>query len=226
MIGRPINNTLHCPVHTLPKWMSVRLLLEVLLYFHSGLSKSTCYLPISGGQKWPSGTFWCPFSTYFHYPSALSLSLSLSSPLLSLWVPSFFLLSIYFFHFTIVLLSLQAIVTDLSNVGSMIECGLFNEALDSIRSHAFPGLLPPATHLISLLEYAQQVGLELPECRNSHLLPLLQEPKGLLCRRIIGFTKVLNVCSTGLYCNRHCLPQSYVLILIGLLIKSFEAPAL
>ncbi|MEQ2215715.1 hypothetical protein XENOCAPTIV_004770 [Xenoophorus captivus] len=39
----------------------------------------------------------------------------------------------------------------------MIECGLFSEALESIRSALFPGLLPPATYLISLLEYAQQV---------------------------------------------------------------------
>ncbi|CAK6950132.1 SMC5-SMC6 complex localization factor protein 1 [Scomber scombrus] len=46
--------------------------------------------------------------------------------------------------------------TDFSNVGSMIECGLFIEALDSIRSAVFPGLLPPAQYLVSLLEYAQQ----------------------------------------------------------------------
>nr|XP_046243026.1 SMC5-SMC6 complex localization factor protein 1 isoform X2 [Scatophagus argus]XP_046243027.1 SMC5-SMC6 complex localization factor protein 1 isoform X2 [Scatophagus argus]XP_046243028.1 SMC5-SMC6 complex localization factor protein 1 isoform X2 [Scatophagus argus] len=50
----------------------------------------------------------------------------------------------------------QATETDFSNVGSMIECGLFIEALDSIRSAVFPGLLPPAPYLISLLEYAQQ----------------------------------------------------------------------
>ncbi|KAM6931396.1 SMC5-SMC6 complex localization factor protein 1 [Xenentodon cancila] len=50
----------------------------------------------------------------------------------------------------------QAIVTDFSNVGSMIECGLFIEALDSIRSVLFPGLLPPAMYLIPLLEHAQQ----------------------------------------------------------------------
>ncbi|XP_061585934.1 SMC5-SMC6 complex localization factor protein 1 isoform X2 [Cololabis saira] len=50
----------------------------------------------------------------------------------------------------------QAIVTDFHNVGTMIECGFFIEALDSIRSVLFPGLLPPATYLISLLEYAQQ----------------------------------------------------------------------
>ncbi|XP_027889760.1 SMC5-SMC6 complex localization factor protein 1 [Xiphophorus couchianus] len=50
----------------------------------------------------------------------------------------------------------QAIVADLSNVSSMIECGLLSEALDSIRNAVFPGVLPPATYLISLIEYAQQ----------------------------------------------------------------------
>ncbi|KAF0033381.1 hypothetical protein F2P81_013447 [Scophthalmus maximus] len=50
----------------------------------------------------------------------------------------------------------EATETDFSNVGSMIECGLFAEALDSIRNAMFPGFLPPASHLISLLEYAQQ----------------------------------------------------------------------
>ncbi|XP_071338732.1 SMC5-SMC6 complex localization factor protein 1 [Trachinotus anak] len=50
----------------------------------------------------------------------------------------------------------QATETDFSNVGCMIECGLFAEALDSIKSAVFPGLLPPVTYLISLIEYAQQ----------------------------------------------------------------------
>ncbi|KAM9858814.1 SMC5-SMC6 complex localization factor protein 1 [Aulostomus maculatus] len=50
----------------------------------------------------------------------------------------------------------QATERDFSNVGSMIECGLFIEALDSIRSAVSPGLLPPAPYLVSLLEYAQQ----------------------------------------------------------------------
>ncbi|KAM8886475.1 SMC5-SMC6 complex localization factor protein 1 isoform 1-T1 [Spinachia spinachia] len=50
----------------------------------------------------------------------------------------------------------QGTETDFSNVGSMIECGLFTEALDSIKSAIFPGLLPPAPYLVSLLEYAQQ----------------------------------------------------------------------
>ncbi|XP_068166729.1 SMC5-SMC6 complex localization factor protein 1 isoform X2 [Antennarius striatus] len=50
----------------------------------------------------------------------------------------------------------QTSETDFSNVGIMIECGLFGEALDSIRSALFPGLLPPVSYLSSLLEYAQQ----------------------------------------------------------------------
>uniref|UniRef100_UPI0037E83D23 SMC5-SMC6 complex localization factor protein 1 n=1 Tax=Semicossyphus pulcher TaxID=241346 RepID=UPI0037E83D23 len=50
----------------------------------------------------------------------------------------------------------QATETDFTNVGTMIECGLFTEALDSIRSTVFPGLLPPAAYLVSLLDYAQQ----------------------------------------------------------------------
>nr|XP_020450000.1 SMC5-SMC6 complex localization factor protein 1 isoform X1 [Monopterus albus] len=51
---------------------------------------------------------------------------------------------------------LQATETDFSNAHTMIECGLFSEALDSIRSDVFPGLLPPVQYLISVLEYAQQ----------------------------------------------------------------------
>ena len=89
----------------------------------------------------------------------------------------FLLLSIYLLRFIKVLLFLQATETDYSNVGSMIECGLFIEALDSIRNAVFPGLVPPAPNLVSLLEYAQQVGPEHPECTNSH--QLLQEPQGL-----------------------------------------------
>ncbi|XP_061762232.1 SMC5-SMC6 complex localization factor protein 1 isoform X4 [Nerophis ophidion] len=50
----------------------------------------------------------------------------------------------------------QASETDLSNVGSMIECGLSIEALDTIRSAVFPGFLPPAPYMVSLMEYAQQ----------------------------------------------------------------------
>ncbi|XP_077378915.1 SMC5-SMC6 complex localization factor protein 1 isoform X2 [Festucalex cinctus] len=50
----------------------------------------------------------------------------------------------------------QATETDSSNIGAMIECGLFVEALDAIRSDLFPGILPPAPYLVSLIEYAQQ----------------------------------------------------------------------
>ncbi|XP_026176480.1 SMC5-SMC6 complex localization factor protein 1 isoform X2 [Mastacembelus armatus] len=50
----------------------------------------------------------------------------------------------------------QATEIDFSHVGTMIECGLFMEALESIRSDMFPGLLPPVSYLSSLLEYAQQ----------------------------------------------------------------------
>ncbi|CAN9513345.1 unnamed protein product [Ophioblennius macclurei] len=62
----------------------------------------------------------------------------------------------------------QATETDFSNVGSMIECGLFNEALDSIRSTLFPGVLPPAAYLISLIEYAQQGKATPGFLRNFH----------------------------------------------------------
>lgn len=60
-----------------------------------------------------------------------------------------------------VLLFLQENEPDFSNISSMMECGLFSEALDTLRSAVFPGLLPPATFLISLLEHAQQVRSEL-----------------------------------------------------------------
>ncbi|XP_068594878.1 SMC5-SMC6 complex localization factor protein 1 [Brachionichthys hirsutus] len=46
--------------------------------------------------------------------------------------------------------------TDFSNIGTMIECGLYSEALDSIRSAMFPDLLLPVPYLASLLEHAQQ----------------------------------------------------------------------
>ncbi|KAJ0019300.1 hypothetical protein NQD34_006869, partial [Periophthalmus magnuspinnatus] len=50
----------------------------------------------------------------------------------------------------------EATEADFSQIATMIECGLFTEALDSIKSSLFPGLLPPAQYLVSLLEYAQQ----------------------------------------------------------------------
>ncbi|XP_034025943.1 SMC5-SMC6 complex localization factor protein 1 isoform X2 [Thalassophryne amazonica] len=50
----------------------------------------------------------------------------------------------------------QAMETEFINVDSMIQCGLFAEALDSIRGAVYPGLLPPAPYLSSLFGYAQQ----------------------------------------------------------------------
>ncbi|XP_029961313.1 SMC5-SMC6 complex localization factor protein 1 [Salarias fasciatus] len=64
----------------------------------------------------------------------------------------------------------QATETDFSNVGSMIECGLFNEALDSIRSVLFPGVLPPASHLAALIAYAQQGKTTPGFLRNFHYI--------------------------------------------------------
>uniref|UniRef100_A0A096LYQ0 SMC5-SMC6 complex localization factor 1 n=1 Tax=Poecilia formosa TaxID=48698 RepID=A0A096LYQ0_POEFO len=84
--------------------------------------------------------FRCQLTTYFDYPPALSLLLFLPSVSLS----------------------------DLSNISSMIECGLVSEALDSIRSAVFPGVLPPATYLISLIEYAQQGNATSLFLRNFH----------------------------------------------------------
>lgn len=75
-------------------------------------------------------------------------------------------LSTNLLHFKIVLLFPQESEPDFRNVGSMMECGLFSEALDTLRSAVFPGLLPPASFLISLLEYAQQVGPELQTLIN------------------------------------------------------------
>lgn len=63
---------------------------------------------------------------------------------------------------------------DFCNIGSMMECGLFTEALDTLRSAVFPGLLPPAPSLIALLEYAQQVRPELQDSGTSLRLVLVQ----------------------------------------------------
>lgn len=98
--------------------------------------------------------FSCPLTSYFHYPSALAFFLLF--PPVRLFERRFLLLSVHLSRH----LFLQATETDFSNVGTMIECGLFTEALDSIRSAVYPGLLPPAPYLVSLLQYAQQVGLE------------------------------------------------------------------
>lgn len=64
----------------------------------------------------------------------------------------------------------QATETDFCNVGTMIECGLFNEALDSIKGVLFPGVLPPASYLISFIEYAQQGTARPGFLRNFHYI--------------------------------------------------------
>ncbi|XP_072290099.1 SMC5-SMC6 complex localization factor protein 1 [Eucyclogobius newberryi] len=50
----------------------------------------------------------------------------------------------------------EATEAEFTQIAAMIECGLFTEALNSIKSGFFPGLLPPAQYLVSLLDYAQQ----------------------------------------------------------------------
>uniref|UniRef100_A0A1A7WEM4 Ankyrin repeat domain 32 n=1 Tax=Iconisemion striatum TaxID=60296 RepID=A0A1A7WEM4_9TELE len=99
----------------------------------------------------------------------------------------------------------QAILADFSNVGTMIECGLFIEALDSIRSSAFPGLLPPATNLISLLQYAQQGNATSVFLRNFHQVLenlLLTNPPWLAPNSVKKYyAQVLQCpqCKTGLW---------------------------
>ncbi|KAM7391812.1 hypothetical protein PAMP_022469 [Pampus punctatissimus] len=99
----------------------------------------------------------------------------------------------------------QATETDFSNVGSMIECGLFIEALDSIRSAVFPGLLPPAQYLVSLLEYAQQGHATTVFLRNFQQVMyslLITNPPWLASRKVKKyFTQVLQCprCKTGLW---------------------------
>ncbi|TMS03581.1 SMC5-SMC6 complex localization factor protein 1 [Larimichthys crocea] len=99
----------------------------------------------------------------------------------------------------------QATETDFRNVGSMIECGLFIEALDSIRSAVFPGLLPPAPYLVSLLEYAQQgnaTTVFLKTFQQVMYNLLITNPPWLATRRVKKyFTQVLQCprCKTGLW---------------------------
>uniref|UniRef100_A0A1A8FD42 Ankyrin repeat domain 32 n=2 Tax=Nothobranchius korthausae TaxID=1143690 RepID=A0A1A8FD42_9TELE len=113
----------------------------------------------------------------------------------------------------------QAILADFSNVGTMIECGLFVEALDSIRSSAFPGLLPPATHLISLLQYAQQGNATSVFLRNFHHVLenlLLTNPPWLAPNSVKKYyAQVLQCpqCKTGLWpfletAIRYCLSSN------------------
>lgn len=189
-------------------WLAglLRILSTVLSIPYPSGSPSDCYYkcscisvlyflkPMTDSQKWPPGTF-----DAHSLPISITLLPSFFPTRRSLWVQCFLLLSIYLFCFIAVLLFLQATGTDFSNVGSMIECGLFIEALDSIRSAVFPGLLPPAPYLVSLLEYAQQVGPELPEYRNSHLP--LHEPQALHLHCILAFFLAV----IGLNCNLTCL---------------------
>ncbi|XP_070761077.1 SMC5-SMC6 complex localization factor protein 1 [Enoplosus armatus] len=99
----------------------------------------------------------------------------------------------------------QATETDFSNVGTMIECGLFIEALDSIRSAVFPGLLPPAPYLVSLLEYAQQGNATSVFLRNFQQVMcnlLVTNPPWLAPSTVKKyFTQVLQCprCKTGLW---------------------------
>ncbi|KAM3867570.1 SMC5-SMC6 complex localization factor protein 1 [Diretmus argenteus] len=50
----------------------------------------------------------------------------------------------------------QAAEADFGSIGCMIECGLFSEALDSIRSSLSSGLLPPLPYLVSMIDHALQ----------------------------------------------------------------------
>ncbi|XP_029295967.1 SMC5-SMC6 complex localization factor protein 1 [Cottoperca gobio] len=99
----------------------------------------------------------------------------------------------------------QATETDFSNVGSMIECGLFIEALDSIRSAVFPGLLPPAPYLVSLLDYAQQGNATSVFLKNLQQVMynlLVTNPPWLAPNTVKKyFTQVLQCprCKTGLW---------------------------
>ncbi|XP_062310121.1 SMC5-SMC6 complex localization factor protein 1 isoform X1 [Osmerus eperlanus] len=50
----------------------------------------------------------------------------------------------------------QAVAADFSNVRSLTECGFFTQALEEIQSSVFPGRLPPALLLTSLMQHALQ----------------------------------------------------------------------
>ncbi|KAK2837414.1 hypothetical protein Q5P01_014626 [Channa striata] len=99
----------------------------------------------------------------------------------------------------------QAVETDFSNVGSMIECGLFNEALDSIRSAVFPGVLPPVPYLSSLLEFAQQGNVTSAFLRNLKQVMcslLMTNPPWLASSNVKKyFTQVLQCprCKAGMW---------------------------
>ncbi|XP_077571592.1 SMC5-SMC6 complex localization factor protein 1-like isoform X2 [Stigmatopora nigra] len=52
--------------------------------------------------------------------------------------------------------SQEAEIAKFRNIGSMIDCGLFMNALDTIQNTVFPGIVPPASYMVSLIEYAQK----------------------------------------------------------------------
>ncbi|XP_076010215.1 SMC5-SMC6 complex localization factor protein 1 [Genypterus blacodes] len=98
----------------------------------------------------------------------------------------------------------QAVETDFSNIGTMIECGLVAEALDTIRSAVFPGLLPPATYLVSLLEHAQQGDAPAHFLRRFQQVlyrQLITNPPWLSPKARKYFTQVLQCpqCKAGLW---------------------------
>ncbi|KAF7670348.1 hypothetical protein LDENG_00010180 [Lucifuga dentata] len=99
----------------------------------------------------------------------------------------------------------QAAEADFVNVGSMIECGLFTEALNTLRSAVFPGLLPPAPYLVSLLQYAQQGNASSVFLRDFqqvlHRLLIINPPWWLPNTARKYFTQVLQCpqCKAGLW---------------------------
>lgn len=138
------------------------------MYFYSAPPQSICCRPITDSQKQPPGTF---------DVSSLLSSITLLPFLypLSTICPSDGRFSVHSDTFCAIC-SLQVMDTDVSNVGTMIECGLFAEALESIRSDMYPGLLPPARCLVSLLEYVQQVGLDGSNWKKKHNLASNKTP--------------------------------------------------
>lgn len=51
----------------------------------------------------------------------------------------------------------QVASVDFSNVRSLVECGLFPQALEDIQASLHPGVLPPASILHACMQHALQV---------------------------------------------------------------------
>ncbi|XP_061117005.1 SMC5-SMC6 complex localization factor protein 1 isoform X2 [Conger conger] len=64
------------------------------------------------------------------------------------------LVSTDFVHVTTAEPRPQTVTADFSNVSSLIECGLFTEALEELQGALYPGQLPPALVLESLMQHA------------------------------------------------------------------------